>query len=39
MYEQNPFTAEGDKFNNGNGSLMRLAPVPIAYSDKPAEAI
>lgn len=39
MYEQNPFTAEGNQFNNGNGSLMRLAPVPIAYSDKPAIAI
>lgn len=26
-----PFTEELDKFNNGNGSLMRLAPVPIAY--------
>ena len=25
------YTAEGDKFNNGNGSLMRLAPIPLCY--------
>ena len=28
---QAPYTEELDKFNNGNGSLMRLGPVPIAY--------
>lgn len=33
MREQEDFTAEGERFNNGNGSLMRLAPVPVAYSD------
>jgi len=27
------YTATGDRFNNGNGSLMRLAPVPVAYCD------
>ena len=26
------YTAEKDKFNNGNGSLMRLAPIPICFS-------
>lgn len=33
MYNQGPYTAEGDQFNNGNGSLMRLAPLPVAYKD------
>jgi ADP-ribosyl-[dinitrogen reductase] hydrolase len=32
MREQQEYTAEGDRFNNGNGSLMRLAPVPVAYA-------
>ena len=27
------YTAEKDKFNNGNGSLMRLAPVPLCFLD------
>ena len=31
MKKQTQFAEEGDKFNNGNGSLMRLAPVPLAY--------
>ena len=25
------FCKPGDRFNNGNGSLMRLAPISIAY--------
>ena len=33
MREQNDYTEEGDRFNNGNGSLMRLAPIPVAFSD------
>ena len=33
LVEQKPFTNEGDRFNNGNGSLMRLAPIPVAYAD------
>lgn len=33
MHHQDKYTEEGDRFNNGNGSLMRLAPVPVAYSD------
>lgn len=32
MRSQSEYTAVGDRFNNGNGSLMRLAPVPVAYS-------
>ncbi len=32
MKHQSEYTATGDRFNNGNGSLMRLAPVPVAYS-------
>lgn len=28
-----------DRYSAGNGSLMRLAPVPLYYSDRPAEAI
>ena len=39
MHEQNPFTATEDQFNNGNGSLMRLAPLPVALSDQPEKAI
>ena len=31
MKEQTDYAIEGDKFNNGNGSLMRLAPIPIAF--------
>ena len=37
MYEfekqQDPYTEEGDKFNNGNGSVMRLCPSAIGYAD------
>lgn len=29
--EQTEFALEGDKFNNGNGALMRLAPIPICF--------
>lgn len=31
--EQVPYCEEGDRFNNGNGSLMRLAPSAIGYVD------
>lgn len=30
---QKEYCNEGDKFNNGNGSLMRLAPSAIGYHD------
>jgi ADP-ribosylglycohydrolase len=33
MFRQEEYTEPGDKFNNGNGSLMRLAPVPVAFID------
>ena len=29
---QTEYAIEGDKFNNGNGSIMRLAPVAICFS-------
>lgn len=32
MEQQTQFAKVGNRFNNGNGSLMRLAPVPVAYS-------
>ncbi len=35
----NPFSGSRDPHSAGNGSLMRLAPVAMFYSDSPAEAI
>jgi ADP-ribosylglycohydrolase len=29
----------GDRFNNGNGSLMRLAPIPIAFQRDVKKAV
>ena len=34
-----PFAGSTDPQQGGNGSLMRLAPVPLAYAHDPAEAI
>jgi len=34
-----PFSGPSDQHQAGNGSLMRLAPVPIFYSAKPERAI
>ena len=34
-----PFCGSSDPDTAGNGSLMRLAPVPLFYSRKPEEAI
>ncbi len=34
-----PYSGPTDPFSAGNGSLMRLAPVPLFYSEKPLEAI
>lgn len=31
MKNQTPYCEVGDQFNNGNGSLMRLAPIPIVF--------
>lgn len=39
LHTQNDFTDKGDGFNNGNGSLMRLAPIPVAFSDNIEKAI
>lgn len=34
-----PNSGSTDPYSAGNGSLMRLAPVPMFYANKPAEAI
>jgi ADP-ribosylglycohydrolase len=34
-----PYCGSTDPMSAGNGSLMRLAPVPLAYAHSPAEAI
>ncbi|MBT8402163.1 MAG: ADP-ribosylglycohydrolase family protein [Rhodothermia bacterium] len=41
MFEatSNPFSGSRDPRSAGNGSLMRLAPVVMFFSDQPAEAI
>ena len=35
----NPFSGSSDFNQSGNGSLMRLAPVPLFYEEYPEEAI
>jgi ADP-ribosylglycohydrolase len=35
----NPFAGSTDPYSAGNGSIMRLAPVPLYYHRQPAEAI
>ncbi len=35
----NPFSGPVDPYSAGNGSLMRLAPVPMFYAGNPREAI
>ena len=35
----NPFSGSGDPRSAGNGSLMRLAPVPLFFARDPGEAI
>ncbi len=37
--DKNPYAGSTDANSAGNGSLMRLAPVPLFYADDPAEAI
>lgn len=34
-----PYCGSDDEFSAGNGSIMRLAPVPIFYHEKPSEAL
>ncbi len=36
---QDPFAGETDPQYGGNGSLMRLAPIPLAFAKEPKEAI
>jgi ADP-ribosylglycohydrolase len=36
---QEPYSGSSDPYSAGNGSLMRLAPVVLFYSDNPAQAI
>jgi ADP-ribosyl-[dinitrogen reductase] hydrolase len=36
---RDPFAGETSPRNGGNGSLMRLAPVPLAFANHPEEAI
>jgi ADP-ribosyl-[dinitrogen reductase] hydrolase len=35
----NPFAGSDDPYTAGNGSLMRLAPVPLFFVDRPEAAI
>ena len=37
--DQNPFAGETGSAYGGNGSLMRLAPVPLAFANDPENAI
>jgi ADP-ribosylglycohydrolase len=41
LFEQTrqPFCGSTDPSKAGNGSLMRLAPVPMAFANHPAEAV
>ena len=34
-----PYAGSTDAYSAGDGSLMRLAPIPIAYAQDPARAI
>ncbi len=36
--EQNPYAGDTNKHVCGNGSLMRLAPVPLAFANHPQQA-
>lgn len=35
----NPFSGSTDEYSAGNGCIMRLAPIPIAYASDPQRAI
>lgn len=39
MHTGNPFAGSTDPFTAGNGSVMRLAPVPMMYRATPEKAI
>ena len=36
---KSPWAGSADEFDAGNGSLMRLAPVPLAFRRDPTEAV
>lgn len=36
---QTEYANQGKQNNSGNGSLMRLAPIPVAFSDNVQEAM
>jgi ADP-ribosylglycohydrolase/protein-tyrosine phosphatase len=36
---RDPFAGSADPQSAGNGSLMRLAPVPLRYAHRPADAV
>jgi ADP-ribosyl-[dinitrogen reductase] hydrolase len=37
--DNQPYAGQTDPFTAGNGSIMRLAPVPMFYGNDPAQAI
>ena len=39
LSQQTEFCKLGNQFNNGNGSLMRLAPIAIVFRKNIAKAI
>lgn len=39
MHQPDDYCIIGDRFNSGNGSLMRLAPIPIFYRHNLKEAM
>lgn len=39
MKTSEPFSGGTDTWSAGNGSLMRLAPVPLAYANAPEQAV
>lgn len=39
LHDGNPIAGSKDRYSAGNGSLMRLAPVPVFYRQNPEQAI
>lgn len=39
LVSRNPFSGSPDRYSSGNGSLMRLAPIPMFYARQPELAI
>ena len=37
--KQTDYADEGNRFNNGNGSIMRIAPIAICYSNDEKKAM